>query len=88
MFQCGVRTFFPWLLAAEERVERGLEAPADLVSACSLLGDVKTFQDDCLLRVTVLDNAKSSASKMTYHDYAEHNIEQYRGRWVISSHIS
>ena len=61
-------------------MERGLAAPADLVSACTLLGEVKTFQDDCLKRVTVLDNAKTSAGKMTCHDYAERNVESYMTR--------
>ena len=30
------------------QVEKGIEPPSDLVSACNLLGEVKTFQDDCL----------------------------------------
>ena len=50
------------------------------MSACTLLGEVKTFQDDCLKRVTVLDNAKTSAGKMTCHDYAERNVESYMTR--------
>ena len=31
-----------------DQVEKGVEPPSDLVSACNLLGEVKTFQDDCL----------------------------------------
>ena len=34
--------------AAIAKVEKGIEPPSDLVSACNLLGVVKTFQDDCL----------------------------------------
>jgi len=81
-YKCGVRNFYPWLLTAEDKVERGLEIPANLVSACNLLGDVKTFTDDCMTRVTVLDTAKASASKMTYHEYAEKSVESYRDRWT------
>ena len=69
-------------------MERGLAAPADLVSACTLLGEVKTFQDDCVKRVTVLDNAKTSAGKMTCHDYAERNVESYMTRLAEGRPIS
>ena len=90
------------------QVEKGLEPPSDLVSACNLLGEVKTFQDDCLQvvfhtspplgelyefpslrihicelliqRAKVLDDANSSAEKMTFHQYAQKNIEAYRAR--------
>merc|ERR1719312_1567853 len=46
-YQCGVRSFYPWLLTSEEKVSQGIEPPADLVSACNLLGECKTFQDEC-----------------------------------------
>jgi len=80
-YQCGVRRFYPWLVSSEERIDRGLEAPSDLVSACNLLGDVKTFQDDCVDKITILDTAKESASKMTYHEFAERSVESSRKRW-------
>jgi len=82
-YQCGVRCFYPWLLSTEEKVEKGIEPPSDLVSACNLLGVVKTFQDDCLQRAKVLDDANSSAEKMTYHNYAQKNIEANRARWSL-----
>merc|ERR1719342_687681 len=82
-YQCGVRSFYPWLLNTEEKVEKGLEPPSDLVSACNLLGEVKTFQDDCVQRAKVLDDANSSAEKMTFHQYAQKNIEAYRARWSL-----
>lgn len=80
-YQCGVRSFYPWLLNSEEKVTHGIEPPADLVSACNLLGECKTFQDDCEARLIVLDNANESAGKMTYHEFAEKNIAGYRIRW-------
>lgn len=81
-YKCGVRSFYPWLTTAEEKVDNGLDVPANLVSACNLLGDVKTFQDDCVTRVSVLDTAKVSAGKMTYHEFAERSVESYRDRWT------
>ena len=30
------------------QVEKGIEPPSDLVSACNLLGEVKNFQDECV----------------------------------------
>lgn len=80
-YQCGVRSFYPWLLNSEEKVTQGIEPPADLVSACNLLGECKTFQDSCEARLIVLDNANESAGKMTYHEFAEKNIAGYRIRW-------
>merc|ERR1711892_17498 len=80
-YQCGVRSFYPWLLSSEEKVTHGIEPPADLVSACNLLGTCKTFQDECETKLVVLDNANVSAGKMTYHEFAEKNIAGYRVRW-------
>jgi len=82
-YQCGVRSFYPWLLTSEEKVSQGIEAPADLVSACNLLGECKTFQDECEARLIVLDNANESAGKMTYHEFSEKNIAGYRVRWNL-----
>ena len=31
-----------------DQVEKGIEPPSDLVSACNLLGEVKNFQDECV----------------------------------------
>jgi len=83
-YQCGVRSFYPWLLSSEDKVNQGISPPADLVSACNLLGSCKTFQDECEARLVVLDSANESAGKMTYHEYAEKNIASYRDRW---SHV-
>jgi len=80
-YQCGARSFYPWLLSSEEKVTNGIDPPSDLVSACNLLGDCKTFQDVCEARINVLDNANESAGKMTYHEFAEKNIVGYRVRW-------
>jgi len=81
-YQCGVRCFYPWLLHAEEKVEKGIEPPSDLVSACNLLGEVKNFQDECVQRAKVLDDANGSAEKMTNHQYAQKSIVAYRTRWT------
>jgi len=81
-YQCGVRCFYPWLLHAEEKVEKGIEPPSDLVSACNLLGVVKNFQDECVQRAKVLDDANGSAEKMTNHHYAQKSIVAYRTRWT------
>ena len=31
-----------------DQVEKGIEPPSNLVSACNLLGEVKNFQDECV----------------------------------------
>jgi len=80
-YQCGMRSFYPWLLSSEDKVSQGITPPGDLVSACNLLGDCKTFQDDCDARLVVLNNADESAGKMTYHQFAKNNIADYKFRW-------
>jgi len=80
-FQCGVRSFLPWLVLAEERVKVGLSIPGDLVSACGLLGDCKSFQDDCEKKIKTIDNAQNSASQMTLKIFALNNIEAFRKRY-------
>ena len=74
-YQTGLRSFYPWLMGAEEKVNDGVHPPVELVSACNLLGDCKNFQDDCETRIIVLDEANVSAGKMTNHEYAENNIK-------------
>lgn len=74
-WQTGLRSFYPWLLGAEKKLNDGVNPPAELVSACNLLGDCKNFQDDCETRITILDEANLSAGKMTNPDYAENNIK-------------
>lgn len=77
-YQTGLRSFYPWLLGAEEKVNDGVVPPVELVSACNLLGDCKNFQDDCETRIIVLDEANIAAGKMTNHEYAENNIQVSR----------
>ena len=36
-----------------DQVEKGIEPPSDLVSACNLLGEVKNFQDECVQVVAI-----------------------------------
>ena len=81
-YQTGLRSFYPWLLGAEEKVTEGVSPPAELVSACNLLGDCKNFQDDCEQKITILDEAKSSAGEMTNHENAENNIKVISRRYL------
>ena len=36
-----------------DQVEKGIEPPSDLVTACNLLGEVKNFQDECVQVVAI-----------------------------------
>ena len=74
-YQTGLRSFYPWLVGAEEKVTGGVSPPGELVSACNLLGDCKNFQDDCENKITILDEANTSAGMMTNHENAENNIK-------------
>ena len=56
------RTFF----FSIDQVEKGIEPPSDLVSACNLLGEVKNFQDECVqvVAITIFSLKFSSVKKL------------------------
>jgi len=87
-YQTGIRHFFPWLCGAETKVSVGLVAPTSLLGACNQLGEVKTFQDECEQNLKVLEDAGTSAKKMTFHQHADVTVMGYRARWETVQHTS
>lgn len=80
-YQTCIRAFHPWLLTAQAKVDSGLAAPTSLVEACQILGQCKTFQDECEEFLKILDASSSSATKMTYHTQADITIQDFRDQW-------
>merc|ERR1711983_305664 len=87
-FQTGIKAFEPWMKKAEQRIIDGLKQPKSLVESCEILGDSKNFQEECEARLKVLEEAASSAQKMTTHDDSDEKVQGYKERWVKAHEIS
>merc|ERR1719427_744040 len=81
-FQTGIKAFEPWMKKAEQRIIDGLAQPKSLIESCEILGDSKNFQDECESKLKLLEEAASSASKMTTHDDADKQVQAFKERWV------
>merc|ERR1711973_472029 len=80
-FQTGIKAFDPWMKKAEQRISDGLMQPKSLVEACEILGTSKNFQDECEAKIKILEEAATSAMKMTTHNDSDGKVEGYRERW-------
>merc|ERR1719412_2026780 len=80
-FQTGIKAFDPWMKRAEQRISDGLLQPRSLVEACEILGTSKNFQDECEAKIKILEEAATSALKMTTHNDSDGKVEGYRERW-------
>merc|ERR1719499_2569224 len=87
-FQTGIKAFDPWMKKAEQRISDGLMQPKSLVEACEILGTSKNFQDECELKIKVLEDAAASAQKMTTHNDSDGKVDGYRERWTKVREIS
>jgi len=83
-FQTGIKAFEPWMKKAEQRIIDGLAQPKSLIEACEILGNSKNFQEECEARLKVLEEAASSAQKMTYHKDADEQVEKFQERWTAA----
>merc|ERR1739838_154972 len=87
-FQTGIKAFDPWMKKAEQRIIDGLKQPKSLVEACEILGSTKNFQEECEAKLKILEEAASSAQKMTTHADSDEKVEGYKERWVKVHEIS
>jgi len=87
-FQTGIKAFDPWMKKAEQRIIDGLMQPKSLVEACEILGNSKNFQDECEAKLKILEEAASSAQKMTTHQDSDEKVDGYKDRWVKVHEIS
>jgi len=87
-FQTGIKAFDPWMKKAEQRIIDGLMQPKSLVEACEILGSSKNFQDECEAKLKILEEAASSAKKMTTHQDSDEKVDGYKDRWVKVHEIS
>merc|ERR1719220_2759386 len=81
-FQTGIKAFEPWMKRAEQRIIDGLVQPKSLVESCEILGNSKSFQDECEAKLKILEEAACSASKMTTHEDADNQVAAFKERWV------
>ena len=81
-FQTGIKAFDPWMKKAEQRISDGLMQPKSLVEACEILGTSKNFQDECEAKIKILEEAATSAQKMTTHNDSDGKVDGFRDRWT------
>jgi len=81
-FQTGIKAFEPWMKNAEQRIIDGLAQPRSLIEACEILGNSKNFQEECEARLKVLEEAATSAQKMTTHQDADDQVTKFQERWT------
>ena len=81
-FQTGIKAFDPWMKKAEQRISDGLMQPKSLVEACEILGTSKNFQDECEAKIKILEEAATSALKMTTHNDSDGKVDGFRERWT------
>merc|ERR1739838_167628 len=82
-FQTGIKAFDPWMKKAEQRIIDGLMQPKSLVEACEILGSTKNFQEECEAKLKILEEASSSAQKMTSHQEADIKVVAFKERWTV-----
>merc|ERR1712106_1219463 len=82
-FQTGIKVFELWMKKSEARKAEGLRKPVTLVEACEILGDSKNLQDEAEAKLKVLEDAATSAQKMTSHQEADIKVVAFKERWTV-----
>merc|ERR1712025_62670 len=80
-YKTGIKSFTPWLEAAETETADGLGKPGDLPQALQLFDKISLFDKKCLLNVKVLEAAEAAAQKMTTHQEADDQVAALKGRY-------
>merc|ERR1712209_85001 len=80
-YKTGIKSFKPWLEAAETRSKEGLAKPQTLDEANAMFASVNDFTKACLTHLEILNNAAAAANKMTTHKEADDEVAELKGRY-------
>merc|ERR1712079_258717 len=80
-YKTGIKTFKPWLEAAEAKSKEGLSKPQTLDEANAMFSSVNDFAKACLAHLDILNNAEKAANKMTTHKEADDEVAALKGRY-------
>jgi len=80
-YKTGIKTFKPWLEAAEAKSKGGLAKPQTLDEANAMFASVNDFDKACLTHLNILKNAETAANKMTTHKEADTEVAELKERY-------
>jgi len=80
-YKTGIKTFTPWLVAAEGKSTGGLSKPQTLDEANAMFAIVNDFDKACLKHLEILNNAATAANKMTTHKEADDEVAELKTRY-------
>jgi len=80
-YKTGIKTFKPWLEAAEAKSKGGLAKPQTLDEANAMFSSVNDFDKACLAHLSILNNAATAANKMTTHKEADAEVAELKERY-------
>jgi len=80
-YKTGIKTFKPWLEAAEAKSKGGLAKPQTLDEANAMFSSVNDFDKACLTHLNILNNASTAANKMTTHKEADDEVVALKERY-------
>jgi len=80
-YKTGIKTFKPWLEAAEAKSKGGLAKPQTLDEANAMFSTVNDFDKACLTHLNILNNAATAANKMTTHKEADDEVAALKERY-------
>jgi len=75
--------FMGWIKIAEEKAEKGYSSPNNLEEANKAVEDCKEWAEMCTKVNVVLENGKTSASKMTLHSNELAEYSEMKSRWEM-----
>merc|ERR1712136_267246 len=80
-YKTGIKSFRPWLEAAEAKSTEGLSKPQTLDEANAMFANVNDFDQACLKHLKILTDAVGAANKMTTHKEADDEVAGLKGRY-------
>ena len=80
-YKTGIKSFRPWLEAAEKKSTEGLTKPQTLDEANAMFAAVNDFDQACIKHLKILNDAAAAANKMTTHKEADAEVAALKERY-------
>ena len=80
-YKTGIKSFRPWLEAAEAKSTEGLSKPQTLDEANAMYANVNDFDTGCVKHLKILMDAAAAANKMTTHKEADDEVAGLKTRY-------
>lgn len=80
-YKTGIKSFKPWLEAAEKKSTEGLSKPQTLDEATAMFAAVNAFVQACVKHIKILNDAAQAANKMTTHKEADSEVVELKLRY-------